>query len=83
CKKYSIEEALLDELKELEQRLSKHGPYFNGGEITAVDLSLAPKLYHLTVALRHFKEWNVPKKLTHVHKYIKVRDLLISVLDIS
>ncbi|GJW11473.1 dehydroascorbate reductase 2 [Tanacetum coccineum] len=82
-KKYSIEEALLDEQKELEQRLSKHFVRHlflhilskqddRSREITAVDLSLAPKLYHLTVALRHFKEWNVPKKLTHVHKYIKL-----------
>ncbi|GJY69945.1 zinc finger, CCHC-type containing protein [Tanacetum coccineum] len=70
--KYGFEEALLDELEEMDKRLSKHGPYFNGGEITAADLSLAPKLYHLTVALHHFKRWTVPQTLVHVHKYTTV-----------
>ncbi|GJT49232.1 dehydroascorbate reductase 2 [Tanacetum coccineum] len=69
--KYGIEQALLDELKELDRHLSKHGPYVNGGKITAVDLSLATKLYHLGVALGHFKKWTLPITLTRVHKYTK------------
>ncbi|PWA67362.1 dehydroascorbate reductase 2 [Artemisia annua] len=48
------------------------GPYVNGRKITAVDLSLAPKLYHLGVALGHFKKWALPQTLTHVHKYTKL-----------
>lgn len=44
----------------------------NGEKITAVDLSLAPKLYHLEVTLAHFKKWTVPESLTHVHNYTKV-----------
>ena len=50
----------------------------NGEKITAVDLSLAPKLYHLEVALGHFKKWTVPEGLAHVHNYKKVCDLLLS-----
>ena len=43
-----------------------------GEKVTAVDLSLAPKLYHLDVALEHFKKWTVPKDLAHFHNYKKV-----------
>ncbi|KAG6402165.1 hypothetical protein SASPL_139040 [Salvia splendens] len=64
------EQALLDELKALDEHLkTKVGPYVNGADICAVDMSLAPKLYHLDVALGHFKGWTIPQSLTHVHKY--------------
>ncbi|KAA8534263.1 hypothetical protein F0562_031780 [Nyssa sinensis] len=66
------EQALLDELKALDEHLKEHGPYINGENITAVDLSLAPKLYHLEVALGHFKGWTIPESLTHVHNYMKL-----------
>ncbi|GMY08645.1 glutathione S-transferase DHAR2-like [Fagus crenata] len=69
------EQALLDELKALDEHLKAHGPYIAGEKITAVDLSLAPKLYHLDVALGHFKKWSVPESLTHFHKY---KELLFS-----
>ncbi|KAK2637550.1 hypothetical protein Ddye_032342 [Dipteronia dyeriana] len=66
------EQALLEELKALNEHLEKNGGLFIAGEkITAVDLSLAPKLYHLKIALGHFKKWSVPESLTHVHSYIK------------
>ncbi|KAI7753598.1 hypothetical protein M8C21_021432, partial [Ambrosia artemisiifolia] len=48
------------------------GPYVNGEKISAVDLSLAPKLYHLKVALGYFKKWSVPESLTHVHNYMEL-----------
>ncbi|XP_052187497.1 glutathione S-transferase DHAR2-like [Diospyros lotus] len=66
------EQALLDELKALDEHLKAHGPYVNGGNISAVDLSLAPKLYHLDVALGHFKGWKVPESLSHVNNYMKL-----------
>ncbi|KAB1217981.1 Glutathione S-transferase DHAR2 [Morella rubra] len=66
------EQALLDELKALDEHLKAHGPYIAGEKITAVDLSLAPKLYHLDVALGHFKNWTVPENLTHFHNYKKL-----------
>ncbi|KAH9615668.1 hypothetical protein KSS87_022520 [Heliosperma pusillum] len=67
------EEALLDELKALDEHLKSYGPYICGEKVTAVDMSLAPKLYHLEVALGHFKSWSVPENLTHVRNYMKVR----------
>ncbi|CAN4096031.1 unnamed protein product [Withania somnifera] len=66
------EQALLDELKTLEEHLKAHGPYVNGQNICSVDMSLAPKLYHLEVALGHFKKWSVPEILSHVHNYMKL-----------
>lgn len=66
------EQALLDELKALDEHLKAHGPYIAGEKITAVDLSLAPKLFHLEVALGHFKKWTVPESFTHVHSYTKL-----------
>ncbi|KAJ6350175.1 hypothetical protein OIU78_006364, partial [Salix suchowensis] len=30
-----------------------------------------PKLYHLEVALGHFKNWTIPGNLIHIHNYIK------------
>ncbi|KAJ9684111.1 hypothetical protein PVL29_016553 [Vitis rotundifolia] len=66
------EQALLDELKALDDHLKDHGPYINGENICAVDLSLAPKLYHLKVALGHYKNWTIPESLSHVHNYMKL-----------
>lgn len=42
-------------LTALNEYLSKEGPYVGGASVCATDLSLAPKLYHLRVALKHFK----------------------------
>ncbi|OAY38709.1 glutathione S-transferase DHAR2 [Manihot esculenta] len=66
------EQALLGELEALEEHLKAHGPFIAGEKITAVDLSLAPKLYHLEIALGHFKKWKVPENLPHVHKYMEL-----------
>lgn len=66
------EKALLNELEALENHLKTHdGPFIAGERVSAVDLSLAPKLYHLEVALGHFKSWSVPGSLSHVHNYMK------------
>ncbi|KAI8539910.1 hypothetical protein RHMOL_Rhmol09G0219500 [Rhododendron molle] len=66
------EQALLDELKALDEHLKEHGPYTNGENVCAVDLSLAPMLYHLEVTLDHFKSWKIPESLTHLNNYIKL-----------
>ncbi|RZC75141.1 hypothetical protein C5167_050614 [Papaver somniferum] len=66
------EQALISELSSLEEHLKAHGPYISGEKISAVDLGLAPALYHLEVALGHFKSWSVPENLTHVMNYMKL-----------
>ncbi|XP_043702748.1 glutathione S-transferase DHAR2-like [Telopea speciosissima] len=66
------EQELLNALTDLEEHLKAHGPYIHGDKITAVDVSLAPKLYHMEVALGHFKGWSVPEHFTHVRNYMKL-----------
>ncbi|XP_047337280.1 glutathione S-transferase DHAR2-like [Impatiens glandulifera] len=66
------EKVLLNELKALNEHLKEHGPYINGENISGLDLSLAPKLYHLVVALGHFKSWTIPKDLVYVNDYAKL-----------
>ncbi|MED6157709.1 Glutathione S-transferase dhar1, mitochondrial [Stylosanthes scabra] len=66
------EQKLLAELKNLDEHLKNHGPFVAGEKVTAVDLSLAPKLYHLVVALDHFKNWTIPQDLANVHNYTKL-----------
>lgn len=48
------------------------GPFINGGIISAADLSLGPKLYHMEITLGHYKNWSVPDSLSHVKTYMKV-----------
>ncbi|KAH7556978.1 hypothetical protein JRO89_XS11G0023100 [Xanthoceras sorbifolium] len=49
------------------------GPFINGEKVSAADLSLGPKLYHLEIALGHYKKWAVPDSLPYVKSYMKVR----------
>uniref|UniRef100_A0A0C9QNQ0 TSA: Wollemia nobilis Ref_Wollemi_Transcript_15797_1090 transcribed RNA sequence n=1 Tax=Wollemia nobilis TaxID=56998 RepID=A0A0C9QNQ0_9CONI len=65
------EQALLNELCALDEHLKANGPFINGEKISALDLSLAPKLYHLKIALGHFKKWPIPEELSHLHNYMK------------
>jgi len=48
------------------------GPFINGEKISAADLSLAPKLYHMKIALGHYKNWSVPDSLPFVKSYMEV-----------
>lgn len=48
------------------------GPFINGGIISAADLSLGPKLYHMEITLGHYKNWSVPDSLSYVKTYMKV-----------
>ncbi|CAH8347756.1 unnamed protein product [Eruca vesicaria subsp. sativa] len=64
------DKALVNELEALENHLKTHpGTFVAGEKLTAVDLSLAPKLYHLEIALGHYKNWSVPESLTNVRSY--------------
>lgn len=48
------------------------GPFIIGGKVSAADLSLGPKFYHLEIALGHYKNWSVADSLPHVKSYMKV-----------
>uniref|UniRef100_A0A2P2K832 Uncharacterized protein MANES_01G117300 n=3 Tax=Rhizophora mucronata TaxID=61149 RepID=A0A2P2K832_RHIMU len=65
------EQALLNELGAFNDYMKKTGPFINGEKVSAVDLSLGPKLYHLEISLGHYKNWSIPDSLPHVKSYMK------------
>ncbi|CAL9013012.1 unnamed protein product [Prunus brigantina] len=69
--KDGTEQALLNELSSFNDYLKENGPFINGKKVSAVDFSLGPKLYHLEIALGHFKDWSVPESLPYVKSYMK------------
>ena len=69
--KATKEAALLAALDEIESYLQKNGgPYIGGAQPCATDVSLMPKLYHLVVALDHFRGWEMPEKYTAIKNYM-------------
>ncbi|XP_048430395.1 probable glutathione S-transferase DHAR2, chloroplastic isoform X2 [Pyrus x bretschneideri] len=69
--KDGTEQALLNELSSFNDYLKENGPFINGKEVSAADLSLGPKLYHLEIALGYFKDWSIPDSLPYVKSYMK------------
>eukprot|EP00887_Chlorella_sp_A99_P000793 scaffold5.g793.t1 len=58
-------------LSALNDFLAANGkPYTGGASVTATDCALVPKLYHMEVALGHFKGWQLPEGLGAVRRYI-------------
>ncbi|KAH9612302.1 hypothetical protein KSS87_008801 [Heliosperma pusillum] len=65
------EQELLNELNSFNDYLKENGPFIGGENICAADLSLGPKLYHMEIALEHYKNWSVPDSLSYVKSYMK------------
>ncbi|KAG2710789.1 hypothetical protein I3760_04G045700 [Carya illinoinensis] len=65
------EQALIEELRSFNDYIKENGPFVNGKEVSAVDLSLGPKLHHLEIALGHYKNWSVPDSLPYTKAYMK------------
>ncbi|KAJ7522735.1 hypothetical protein O6H91_18G024700 [Diphasiastrum complanatum] len=70
------EQALIMELQLLNEHLKTEdatykNPFMNGRFPSMLDMDLAPKLYHLIVALKHFKKWTIPLEFTYLDAYIK------------
>ncbi|KAK4411762.1 putative glutathione S-transferase DHAR2, chloroplastic [Sesamum angolense] len=77
------EQALLNELTAFNDYLQENVSYlflvvgsvlwaiYQWEAISAADLSLAPKLYHLEIALGHYKNWSIPDSLTYVQSYME------------
>lgn len=64
------EEALQAALTELNTHLQQNGPFLKGNNISAGDLALAPKLYHMKIALKELNGWEVPAKFSAVLEYL-------------
>ena len=54
--------------------LLPQGAFAGGPKVSQKDLELAPKLYALRVAGKHFKNFEIPADLTAVHAYVKVSE---------
>ncbi|XP_050374522.1 glutathione S-transferase DHAR3, chloroplastic [Argentina anserina] len=65
------EQALINQLSTFNDYLKINGPFVNGDQVCSVDLSLAPKMHHMEIALGHFKSWSVADSLPYVKSYIK------------
>ncbi|XP_071706532.1 probable glutathione S-transferase DHAR2, chloroplastic [Rutidosis leptorrhynchoides] len=65
------EQALLTELSAFNDHIKENGQFINGKYISAADLSLGPKLYHMEIALGHYKNWSVPDSLPYLKTYMK------------
>lgn len=66
------ERALLEALDELENYLkSNGGPYIGGTSPCATDMLIMPRLYHISIALPHFRNWSIPAKYEMIHKYME------------
>lgn len=64
------EQALVKELEALDAHLAAGpGPFLQGADISAADLALGPKLYHLQIALKEYKNWELPAKLVAIRRY--------------
>jgi glutathione dehydrogenase/transferase len=65
------EAALVQELQALEDYLKNaDGPFVGGDAPCATDVSLMPKLYHMTIALKHFRGWELPGSFTAIKAYM-------------
>lgn len=51
--------AFLAELSKINTYLAANGPLFGGNTLNETDAATAPKLYHATVALGHYKGWSL------------------------
>ncbi|XP_038691049.1 glutathione S-transferase DHAR3, chloroplastic-like [Tripterygium wilfordii] len=65
------EQALLNELSSFNGHIKENGPFINGQKVSAADFSLGPKLYHLEIALGHYKQWSIPDSLPHLKSYMQ------------
>lgn len=53
--------ALLEGLEELADAMSTEGPYFQGADLTAVDMLLVPFAYRVDALLGHYRDFELPR----------------------
>ncbi|XP_070567538.1 uncharacterized protein [Ptychodera flava] len=67
-----LKNALLGELRKLNSFLAKSpGIFLDGDTLKLPDCNLLPKLYHLKVAAKHFKDFEIPEELEELNKYME------------
>ncbi|KAA3680104.1 chloride intracellular channel protein 2 [Paragonimus westermani] len=67
----NVSQRLLSDLDSLDQYLASNpGPLLLGNQLSYVDCQLMPKLQHIRVAGRAYKQFDIPKHLCHLWAYI-------------
>lgn len=68
--KGSGQEALLEELKQVEQAVGDSKPYVMGKDPCAWDVALAPRLYLARVGCKALHDWDFTEDLPNVKSYL-------------
>lgn len=73
------QDALLEELIRLNNFLGSSrkipGTFLAGNELSMPDCVLLPKLHHLRVALKFFKDFLIPDNFCNLHNYLQAADM--------
>lgn len=65
------EAALRKELQAINDHINKSGgPFLSGDHICGACLALAPRLYHLKVATKAIKGWELPSEYSALHNFL-------------
>ena len=66
---------LNDELRKIDTFLMQNpGTFLSGDTITLPDCSLLPKLHHIRVAGKHYKQFSIPEDFTALQRYMEAAD---------
>lgn len=70
-----LAQALTDELGRLDAFLATSpGCFLDGDDLLHPDCVLLPKLHHVRVAAKHYKDYDIPESLSYVHAYLLAAD---------
>jgi glutathione S-transferase len=62
---------LFNALEVVDEQIGKSGgPFLLGKEISALDCNFGPKLQHIVVAGKHFKDFELPEMLSNLQRFI-------------
>ena len=67
--------ALTDELGRLDNFLSTSpGCFLDGDSLMHPDCVLLPKMHHVRVAAKHYKNYDIPENFKYIHSYLAAAD---------
>ena len=77
-KEGELKEALNAELRKLEAFFkTTSGPFLGGNTFDATDALILPRLYHMRVALGHFKQWTIPEDCPQALAHFRMPEIYV------
>ncbi|EFN57582.1 hypothetical protein CHLNCDRAFT_143262 [Chlorella variabilis] len=61
---------LVECLRGLDAHLTAHGPFIGGAAPCATDCAVMPRLYHMQVGTKYFRDWEMPAELAALRQYM-------------